>query len=128
MAKVELLARLQNKHTLEAWALRTGQIGELRNEARKKGILVQDPKEFNPKLTWERKPSGSGFKLAIGFNPENKAVASSAYYCERCGGWIEGVPQEEPYNDLGSLSGSKGTNYNCGICDQQIGEFVEMMS
>lgn len=123
------MAHIQNRHALEARVFRNNQLDELKEEARKKGVLVQDPKEFNPKLVWETRYRGAGYKEAVGRDPEKEMdVLTEAYYCGHCGGWIQGQPNGQKYNNLGPLSGSKGTSYNCGICDLQIGANIEMMS
>lgn len=128
MAKVELLARTQNRQALEMSALRTHQLDELRNEARQKGVLVLDPKELNPGLNWKMGKTTTGSKVALGENPETKASVITAYYCEHCGGWVEGAPKPEKYNDIEFLSGSAGVKFNCNICDLEIGRRVTMVS
>lgn len=51
------------------------------------------------------------------------------HHCERCGGWIDGVPHDFPVNTLEPrrLSGRRGTEFHCRRCGSQIG-FSGVMS
>lgn len=41
-------------------------------------------------------------------------------FCHMCKGWIEGQPHEREHNDLGILSGRKGTSYYCPRCGWEL--------
>lgn len=49
------------------------------------------------------------------------------YECRHCKGWIEGHPHESRVNNLGPLSGRRGTEFHCVRCGHEVG-FTGMMS
>lgn len=48
------------------------------------------------------------------------------YLCCQCGGWIEGHADEYQVNDLGPLSGRRGTEFYCRRCGAEVGFFGMM--
>lgn len=44
-----------------------------------------------------------------------------SYYCEHDGLWIQGVPGEQEFNEIGPLSGSAGFDLVCRHCSKVLG-------
>jgi len=52
---------------------------------------------------------------------------AEAYHCPECK-YVDGEPEEQEYDDIRILSGSKGVNYSCRICGTRLGTRVDMVS
>ncbi len=108
---------------------------ENRERARTNGRLVPTLELFSTEekpMRWEEQGFHfAGFRTAYGYTPadvERECPSEQAYWCNSCDGWIKGSPAARDYNEIGFLSGSAGTRFFCGVCQDQIGESITEMS
>lgn len=114
----------------QIWPLMEQRLELIRKFGRENGFIAE-------KLEDLKASDGSSFKeyqqgLAEADNGEK------AYWCGSliqlpgsklfCNGWVKGEPKEEPYNDIGILSGSKGYALICKVCGAVIGHRATLMS
>lgn len=98
---------------------------DLRSEAG--NPFVEEPQYGRERVRRAREQGGDEYNEEWAYlcvNPYAWGFADPPKGC----GWVRGVPDERPYDDIGMLSGSAGTKDYCRICGGLVGENRYMVS
>jgi hypothetical protein len=132
----EVQAKLKDARQREAQA-REDRLRIMREEGRRFGFMadnLEDLRSSGGKPFIREESRIRGMPTMAYEEGKDDFLAESAYLCagshtgEPFCGWVRGVPEETPYDDIGVLSGSAGTRFTCPVCNAQIGEHQEIVS
>ena len=120
---------------LHVSATKKRQVALIREAAKREGVIAQNLEDLKSQkgepfreeksvgLQWghacQKAFAGSGMAMEEAYLC--KGMYSKETDADGCG-WVKGTPIEKKYDDIGILSGSRGTRCYCRICLNLIGE------